>query len=86
MVYIFQYITFVLVGFQGDPYDSLDEEWNVSFHLTNTWNRPIRGGIPIGLDANANINEPIHDAFIMVNMIHDEGMQRMLEGLEDYVE
>jgi hypothetical protein len=30
------------------------------------WNRPIRGCIPIRLDANANINEPSHDAFIMV--------------------
>jgi hypothetical protein len=51
-----------LVGFQGDdPYDSLDEEWNVSLlHLANMWNRPMGGGIPIGLDLNANINEPIH--------------------------
>jgi hypothetical protein len=56
-------------------YDSLDEEWNVSLlHLASTWNRPIRGGIPIGLDENANINEPNHDAFVMVDIIHDEGM------------
>ncbi len=55
-------------------------------HLASTWNRSIGGGIPIGLDANANINEPIHDAFTMVDMIHDEGMQRMPKGLEDYVE
>jgi hypothetical protein len=54
-------------------YDSLYEEWNVSFlHLARRWNRPIRGGIPIGLDANANINEPNHDAFVMVDIIHDE--------------
>jgi hypothetical protein len=38
------------------------------------------------LDANENINEPSHDAFIMVDIIHDEGMQRMSKGLEDYVE
>jgi predicted methyltransferase MtxX (methanogen marker protein 4) len=50
------------------------------------WNRPIGGGILIGLDANANIDESIHDAFIIVDMIRDEGMQRMLKGLEDYVE
>ncbi len=55
-------------------------------HLASTWNRPISGGIPIGLDANENINEPSHDAFIMVDIIHDEGMQRMSKGLEDYVE
>ncbi len=40
----------------------------------------------MGLDANANINEPIHDAFVMVDVIHDEGMQRMPKRLEDYVE
>lgn len=50
------------------------------------WNKPKGGDICVRVDVDLDINGLIHDAFTMVNMIHDESTHGMAGLKHDYVE
>jgi hypothetical protein len=66
-------------NWQGDPYDSSDEEWCTSLNvLVATW-KGKESSFRVEVDANVDIGSLIHDVFVVGDMVHDEHRKEVEE-------